>query len=155
LLGRCIAYRNDLNERSYTSSSGGISTEGHRPPCFERARGSDGADRLNRMLAPFGVVVLTTVGLASCGSGGTTSGGGNVVAIGLNESLSGNSAVYGLPNAVGVRLAVKKINDAGGFQVGGKTYTFKVTEIDNRSDGAQAVSAAVKLTGDNGIKFLG
>ena len=104
-----------------------------------------------------GCVVALALAAAGCGGSDSSAGstdGGNVVSIGVNESLSGASAVYGLPNAVGARLAIKRINAAGGFEVAGKTYKLKVVEVDNRSDAAAAVAGATKLAGDEGIKFI-
>lgn len=56
-----------------------------------------------------------------------------VVKIGLNEALSGALVGVGQPPAAGVRLAVKEINDKGGFSIGRTNYRLQLIEIDNQS----------------------
>jgi branched-chain amino acid transport system substrate-binding protein len=47
----------------------------------------------------------------------------NVVKIGQIEAQTGADAIYGWMSSQGTALAVDEINKAGGFTVGGKTYT--------------------------------
>jgi ABC-type branched-subunit amino acid transport system substrate-binding protein len=76
------------------------------------------------------------------------------VKIGLNESLSGNFQAVGLPPAAAVRMAVKEINEAGGFVVGDTRYTFELIETDNQSQPASAMAGITKLVEDDGVKFV-
>lgn len=77
-----------------------------------------------------------------------------VVRIGMNESLSGQFQPVGVPPAAAVRMAVKEINDAGGFKVGDKTYKLELVETDNQSEPASAIAGVTKLVEDEGIKFV-
>ena len=77
-----------------------------------------------------------------------------VVKFGLNESLSGEYAPVGIPPAAAVRMAVKEINDAGGFKVGDKTYRIELIEADNQSQPASSIAGITKLVEDDGVKFV-
>lgn len=76
------------------------------------------------------------------------------VKIGLNEPLSGALVSAGIPAATGVRLAVKDINDKGGFRVGGTTYRIRLIEVDNKSQTVDAVAGMTKLVEDDKVKFV-
>lgn len=92
--------------------------------------------------------------LTACGAKDdkSSSGSGDTIKIGLNLELSGNVASYGSGIAAGAELAIKEINDAGGID-GKKIETVKV---DNKSDAAEATSAALKLaTQDKVIAQIG
>jgi ABC-type branched-subunit amino acid transport system substrate-binding protein len=93
--------------------------------------------------------VLT--GAASVNAQATKKG---IVKLGVDEELSGTFVAVGLPPAVGVRFAVKEINDKGGFTVGDTTYTFEVVEADNQSTSAGAVAGMTKLVEDDKVKFV-
>jgi branched-chain amino acid transport system substrate-binding protein len=83
--------------------------------------------------------------LTACGSkdegSNDSSSSGDTIKIGLNLELSGNVASYGSGIAAGAELAIKEINDAGGID--GKKI--EAVKIDNKSDAAEATSAALKL----------
>lgn len=77
-----------------------------------------------------------------------------IVKIGINESLSGSFVAAGQPPAAAVKLAVKEINDKGGIVVGGVTYRFEVSEVDNQSQTASAVAGITRLVEDEKIKIV-
>lgn len=77
-----------------------------------------------------------------------------VVKIGLNESLSGTYQPVGAPPAAAVRMAVKEINDAGGFTIGSTKYTIQLIEADNESKPATALAGITKLVEDDQVKFV-
>jgi ABC-type branched-subunit amino acid transport system substrate-binding protein len=91
-------------------------------------------------------VLLVTPALAQDKTG--------TVKIGLNESLSGSFQAVGLPPAAAIRMAVKEINDAGGFIVGDTKYTLDLIETDNQSQPASAIAGITKLVEDDGVKFI-
>lgn len=76
------------------------------------------------------------------------------VKIGLNESLSGAFQPVGVPPAAAVRMAVKEINDKGGFAIGGTTYKLTLAESDNQSTPASALAGITKLVEDEKVKFI-
>ena len=75
---------------------------------------------------------------------GSTGGskGGDTIKIGVNLELSGQVASYGTSELAGIELAVDEINAAGGSE--GKEI--ELVKIDNKSDAAEATSAAIRLT---------
>jgi ABC-type branched-subunit amino acid transport system substrate-binding protein len=97
-------------------------------------------------LAGLAGVALSSIAIAQDKTG--------VVRIGMNESLSGQFQPVGVPPGAAVRLAVKEINDAGGFVVGDTKYTLELVETDNQSEPASAIAGVTKLVEDEGIKFI-
>ncbi len=64
-----------------------------------------------------------------------------VVKLGHTQPLTGPSAAYGIRSRDGGAMAIKEINDAGGFaDANGNTYTMPVTEDDMANDPKQAVT---------------
>ncbi|MFE6169948.1 ABC transporter substrate-binding protein [Viridibacillus arvi] len=106
-------------------------------------------NKLKRFASVFLASSLIIGALAGCGakdgatSGGSSSGGkdSDVIKIGMNLELSGGVASYGSGVAAGAELAIAEINEAGGID--GKQI--KPVKIDNKSDAAEATSAAIKL----------
>ncbi|WP_407637743.1 ABC transporter substrate-binding protein [Bacillus ndiopicus] len=88
----------------------------------------------------------TDSGGGSSSNGGSSSGGGNsasgdTIKIGANLELSGAVATYGLSIADGATLAMEEINASGG--INGKKI--ELIKVDNKSENAEAVSAAIRL----------
>lgn len=103
------------------------------------------------------VLALPACGGDDAAGGGGGGGGGDgdaVVAIGAIDSLSGDGIAFGIPPADGVALAVQEINEAGGFEVDGTTYTFELTTVDDQSQEAQAVAGTTELVEDVGARFI-
>lgn len=103
--------------------------------------------KLKRYASVFLASSLVVGALAGCGnkdektSGSNGSGSKDEIKIGLNLELSGNVASYGSGISKGAKLAIDEINKAGGID--GKKIV--PVEIDNKSDAAEATSAAIKL----------
>jgi len=93
--------------------------------------------------------------LAGCSGGQNSSGGnsgggdakGDTIKIGANLELSGEVASYGQSISEGMELAIEEINASGG--VDGKKI--KVVKVDNKSDNAEAASAATRLTSQENV----
>ncbi|NWN97364.1 MAG: ABC transporter substrate-binding protein [Bacillus sp. (in: Bacteria)] len=93
--------------------------------------------------------------LAGCSGGQNSTGGnsgggdakGDTIKIGANLELSGEVASYGQSISEGMELAIEEINDSGG--VDGKKI--KVVKVDNKSDNAEAASAATRLTSQENV----
>ncbi|MGM9950217.1 MAG: ABC transporter substrate-binding protein [Lysinibacillus sp.] len=86
--------------------------------------------------------------LAGCGAteeGGSSNGGsgssGDTIKIGANLELSGAVASYGSSINDGAKLAIEEINADGG--INGKKIEY--VAVDNKSDNAEAVTAAIRL----------
>ncbi len=73
-------------------------------------------------------------------------GGKNVVNIGYSGPLSGGAADYGQNALNGIELAVKEINDHGGFEVDDKTYSYNLKALDDKYQPSE--------TAKNGQKFV-
>ncbi len=68
-----------------------------------------------------------------------------VVTIGFSLPLTGGAAKEGTEAKVGAELAAQVINDAGGFQVGDQTVTFKLVFEDDLCTPQGAIDAANRL----------
>jgi len=67
--------------------------------------------------------------------------------------LSGPPQVqgFGQPTSDGVKLAVKEINEAGGFQVGDTIYTINLVERDTQSNVSNTIAATTELVQDEDV----
>ena len=78
----------------------------------------------------------------------------NIVKIGVVAAESGSFVSAGHTLPAGVGLAVKQINDAGGFKVGGKTYKLEMVKRDDRTDIATAIAATQELVRDVKVQAI-
>jgi len=74
--------------------------------------------------------------------------------IGVNDSLTGPGAVYGLPQANSVQMAAEEINAAGGIKAGGDVYKIKVIANDDKANPTEATNSVRKLIDRDGAKYL-
>ena len=74
--------------------------------------------------------------------------------IGVNDSLTGPGAVYGLPQANSVQMAADEINAAGGIKAGPDTYRLKVIANDDKANPTEATNSVRKLIDRDGVKYL-
>lgn len=93
--------------------------------------------------------------IAGCSSTSTSGGGSNAggdsktIKIGANLELSGGVASYGQSIAEGLELAVKEINKEG---INGSKL--EIVKVDNKSDAAEATSAAIKLISQDKVAAI-
>lgn len=87
---------------------------------------------------------------SGAGSEGAGGAAGDVIKIGANLELSGPVASYGQSIAEGVELAVEEVNASGG--INGKKI--ELIKVDNKSDAAEATSAAIKLTSQDKVTAI-
>ncbi len=78
----------------------------------------------------------------------------DTVKIGVNAALTGTFVSAGNTVHNAVKLAVKQINDAGGFVVNGKTYKLEPYYRDNRTDVNTAIANARELVDDIHVKAI-
>lgn len=76
-----------------------------------------------------------------------------VIKVGALYGTTGPLANFGVPYTEGVKLAAKEVNDKGGLEVAGKTYTISVVHADTKSDPAQAISEAQRMLAD-GVRIF-
>jgi branched-chain amino acid transport system substrate-binding protein len=74
--------------------------------------------------------------------------------VGDLESLTGAGASVGVPQANAMKLAAKKINDAGGIKAGGKSYKIQLVTVDDKSDPTAGVTAVQKLLNSDKVKYM-
>jgi branched-chain amino acid transport system substrate-binding protein len=98
--------------------------------------------------------VLPALLLAGAACAATGAGAQDVVKIGVVAAESGSFVSAGNTIPAAVRLAVKEINDAGGFTVGGKAYKLEAEIRDDRTDVNTAIAAARELVNDVGVKAI-
>jgi branched-chain amino acid transport system substrate-binding protein len=104
--------------------------------------------KLKKFVSVFAASALAVGLLAGCtgekaeeGSKGGSKDG-DTIKIGVNLELSGAVASYGTSELSGIELAVEEINAEGGID--GKEI--ELVKVDNKSDPAEATSAAIRLT---------
>jgi branched-chain amino acid transport system substrate-binding protein len=76
------------------------------------------------------------------------------VNIGYTGPLSGGAALYGKNALVGLEMAAKEINDAGGFDVGGKKYKFNIVALDDKYSPSEAAVNAKRLKAQNNAPMV-
>ncbi|MBM6579074.1 ABC transporter substrate-binding protein [Microvirga sp. BT689] len=92
--------------------------------------------------------VTLAAGFASVASAQET------VNIGYTGPLSGGAALYGKNTLVGLEMAAKEINDAGGFDVGGKKYKFNIVALDDKYSPSEAAVNAKRLKAQNNAPMI-
>ncbi len=74
--------------------------------------------------------------------------------IGVLGVMSGPAASWGLVNRYCAEARANMINEAGGFEIGGKKYDIEIVSIDDRNDPKLAVSGAERLVYEDGIRYI-
>ncbi|PUB10947.1 amino acid/amide ABC transporter substrate-binding protein (HAAT family) [Paenisporosarcina sp. OV554] len=95
--------------------------------------------------------LLASILTGCAGEGGSSSSaGGDTIKIGANLELSGGVASFGSSISKGIDLAVEEINKDGG--VDGKDI--EIIKVDNKSEGSEATSAAIRLTSKDKVTAI-
>ncbi len=101
------------------------------------------------IVAAFGLAALS----ATAGGAGAKVEG-DTITLGAAISETGKYSTNGAHTKAGYDLAVKRINETGGVQVGGKSYQLKVVYYDDESTPARGAQLAERLINQDGVKFL-
>jgi len=88
------------------------------------------------------------------GFGGAAQAENKTLTVGIIMPLSGPIGFVGVGLSRGLKLYFDKVNEDGGLQVGGDTYTFKVITEDSKMDPTAATTAAKKLVYKDGARFV-
>lgn len=116
---------------------------------------------IKNLLKALSLIALVSVLLVSCGGAdkeqdsGNSNGGSDTILIGGMGPLTGEAASYGTSVKQGAEIAVKEINDAGGVEVGDKTYQLKLKFEDDMAGEDTAVTAFNSLMDSKIDVFLG
>ncbi len=78
----------------------------------------------------------------------------DVIVLGAAVSVTGKYAQNGANTKNGYDLAVKRINETGGVEVGGKHYKLQVRYYDDESTPARGTELAERLIKQDGVRFL-
>ena len=95
-------------------------------------------------------LAMAALALASVGA----SAAEKELLIGVNDSLTGPGAVYGLPQANSVQMAADEINAAGGIKAGSDVYKLRVISNDDKANPTEATNSVRKLIDRDGVKYL-
>lgn len=79
---------------------------------------------------------------------------GDTIILGAAVSLTGKYSTNGEHTKNGYNLAVKRINDMGGVNVGGKSYKFDIIYYDDESDSSRAAQLAERLIKQDGVHYM-
>ena len=74
--------------------------------------------------------------------------------LGSAISLTGKYATNGVHAQNGYEFAIKKIDEAGGVNVGDKCYNFKVTYYDDESKGDRGATLAERLISQDNVQYM-
>ncbi|MEW6090806.1 MAG: amino acid ABC transporter substrate-binding protein [Pseudomonadota bacterium] len=88
------------------------------------------------------------------GGGGARAEEPGVIKLGAAVSLTGKYSSNGNFTRKGYDLAVKRINEEGGVNVGGKPYLLDITYYDDESTPARGAQLVERLIQQDGVKFL-
>jgi branched-chain amino acid transport system substrate-binding protein len=99
------------------------------------------------------VAGVMAVGLATAGPANAKVEGDKII-LGSAISFTGKYSTNGIHASNGYNLAVKKINEAGGVKVGGKSYMLEVKYYDDESTPARGAQLAERLIKQDGIQFM-
>ena len=105
-----------------------------------------------RNLFAYAFAGIAALGLASGSASAKVEG--DTIILGSAISLTGKYATNGIHAQNGYEFAVKKINDAGGVTVNGKSYKLKVTYYDDESTPARGAQLAERLINQDGVKYM-
>ncbi|MGB6906300.1 MAG: ABC transporter substrate-binding protein, partial [Methyloceanibacter sp.] len=81
-------------------------------------------------------------------------GAEKVVKIGFLAPLTGPVAAWGKPGLDGLHIWADRVNGAGGIPIGDDTYKVEFIAYDEEYDAGKARTGAVKLIGEDKVKFI-
>lgn len=77
-----------------------------------------------------------------------------VLKLGSILALSGANASIGREADEGAQYAARKLNEAGGVEIGGEKYKIEIVNIDDESKAERSVAGAEKLIGEDNVPVL-
>ncbi len=109
---------------------------------------------MKKLLSLLLVFTFLCIPLAGCGGGGNqvTLAEGNVIKIGVFEPTTGENGGGGFQEVLGIRYANQVYPTV---ELNGVTYTIELVEVDNKSDKAEAPTAAQSLISSGVIAVIG
>jgi len=90
---------------------------------------------------------------AALGAGSGVAADNPSLKIGFVGVTSGPAAAWGISNVRSMQALAAMINDAGGYEIGGKTYTIEIVTFDDQKDPKRAVAGMEKMA-QEGIRYV-
>lgn len=76
------------------------------------------------------------------------------VPLGYTGPLSGPAAFFGENTISGLEVAIDEINEAGGFEIDGQQYKFKLVKLDDKYLPNEAANNAKRLVQEDDVKII-
>lgn len=99
-------------------------------------------------VAMFAAVAFSIAGLVS-----PVSADNPVLKIGFVGVTSGPAAAWGISNVRSMQTLAAMINDGGGYEIGGTTYTIDIVTFDDQKDPKRAIAGMEKMA-QEGIHYV-
>ena len=109
--------------------------------------------RWKAMIVLIVALMMVALGLASCGESGGD-GAKTTKKIGLTAPLSGMAATYGQDIKAGLDMAINRINEDGGIEIGDTTYVFELLAADDEATPEPALSNAQRFILEEDIQVI-
>lgn len=95
---------------------------------------------------------VSVAGLLSLGAGSALAQ--DTITLGAAVSQTGKYSTNGMHTTNGYNLAVERVNEMGGVQVGDKTYELEIIYYDDESTPARGAQLAERLISQDGVEFM-
>lgn len=79
---------------------------------------------------------------------------GDTITLGAAVSMTGKYSTNGKNTVDGYQLAAKRVNEAGGVKVGGKTYKLEIKYYDDESTSARGAQLVERLIQQDNVQFV-
>jgi branched-chain amino acid transport system substrate-binding protein len=90
---------------------------------------------------------------ASIGAAGPAGAANETLKIGFVGVTSGPAAAWGISNVRSMQTLAAMLNDAGGVEIGGKTYDIEIVTFDDQKDPKRAIAGMEKMA-QEGIRYV-
>ncbi len=97
---------------------------------------------------------IAAVALAAAALPARVRAEGDTIVLGAAVSLTGKYSTNGKNTLDGYQLALKRINELGGVEVGGKRYQLAIRYYDDESTSARGAQLVERLITQDGVKFV-
>lgn len=107
-----------------------------------------------RNASAIGRPIAALMGIAALAFAATSAHAQDVIKIGAPVALTGALADEGLKQQLVYKMWVKKVNEAGGIQVGDRKLPVEIVQYDYQSDGPRAGQLAERLITDDRVHVI-
>jgi branched-chain amino acid transport system substrate-binding protein len=107
--------------------------------------------------ASVAVAAILTATVGGCGDGSGSSeadDGGGVIKVAVLSPYTGDLAYFGSNLYGPIDQYLEQVNDDGGIEIGGETYTFEAVKGDTGEEPTDAIAAARQLITRDGVQYF-